>query len=98
MPVDLEWPRRATVGAIVVISVTRPASFAEGTGVIYCGESRQGRSYNSMRWAKPVLRLNSPARPIGEKSDDCAIMDSPANPGLSLVNSICEALTTQMRL
>lgn len=28
MSVDLEWPRRAIVGAIVVIGVTRPATFA----------------------------------------------------------------------
>ncbi|WP_349630435.1 hypothetical protein [Bradyrhizobium iriomotense] len=58
-PVDLEWPRRATVGAIVVIGVTDL---------------------------------------FGEKSDDCAVIDSPSNTGLSLVNSICEAVTTQMRL
>lgn len=46
MPVDLEWPRRAIVGAIVVIGVTSPATFAEGPGVLYCGETkyRQGRS------------------------------------------------------
>ncbi|WP_167358292.1 hypothetical protein [Bradyrhizobium stylosanthis] len=36
MPVDLEWPRRATVGAIAVIGVTGLASFAGGTGVLYC--------------------------------------------------------------
>ncbi|WP_271573433.1 hypothetical protein [Bradyrhizobium sp. CCBAU 11361] len=28
MPDDLEWPRRAIVGAIVVIGVARLASFA----------------------------------------------------------------------
>ncbi|MGY8634987.1 hypothetical protein RAD15_21145 [Bradyrhizobium sp. 14AA] len=49
MPVDLEWPRRATVGAIAVIGVTRLASFAEGIGVLYCGESPPGMICNSMR-------------------------------------------------
>jgi hypothetical protein len=34
MPDDLEWPRRAIVGAIVVIGVARVATFAEGPGVV----------------------------------------------------------------
>lgn len=38
MLVDLAWPRRATVGAIVVIGVTWLASFVDRTGVLYCAE------------------------------------------------------------
>lgn len=92
MPVDLEWPRRAIVGAIVVIGVTKPATFAEGPGVLYCGERKdyKGRSF---RFAAPV-KLPVPT----EKSDDCAIIDLPSNSGLSAFNPICEAAITQMRL
>lgn len=92
MPVDLEWPRRAIVGAIVVIGVTRPATFAEGPGVLYCGETkdRQGRS---LKFIAPV-KLPGPT----EKSDDCAIIDLTSNSGLSVFNPICEAAATQMRL
>lgn len=92
MPVDLEWPRRAIVGAIVVIGVTRPATFAEGPGVLYCGETK-GRQGRSLQFTAPV-KLPGPA----EKSDDCAIIDLPSNSGLSVFNPICEAATTQMRL
>ena len=38
------------------------------------------------------------ARLFGEKSDDCAIIDSPSNTGLSLLNSVCEVVTTQNAL
>lgn len=92
MPVDLEWPRRAIVGAIVVIGVTRPATFAEGPGVLYCGETK-GRQGRSLQFTAPV-KLPGPT----EKSDDCAIIDLPSNSGLSDFNPICEAATTQMRL
>lgn len=34
MPVDLEWPRRAIVGAIVVIGMRKLASFAGRPGVL----------------------------------------------------------------
>lgn len=85
LPVDLEWPRRAIVGAIAVIGVTGLASFAEGLSALYFGE-KEGTLERSI------------SRHIEEKSDDCAIIDSPSNTGLSLVNSICEAVTTQMRL
>lgn len=92
MPVDLEWPRRGIVGAIVVIGVTRPATFAEGLGMLHCGETKvpQGRS----------LQFIAPVKLLGptEKSDDCAIIDLPSNSGLSVSNPICEAETTQMRL
>lgn len=92
MPVDLEWPRRAIVGAIVVIGVTRSATFAEGSGMLYRGEAkvRQGRS---LKFIAPV-KVPGPT----EKSDDCAIIDLPSNSGLSVFNPICEAATTQMRL
>ncbi|MHC4048823.1 hypothetical protein [Bradyrhizobium sp. 25ACV] len=53
-PVDLEWPRRATVGAIAMIGVAWLASFAEGTGVLYCGERPPRTICNSMRQAKLV--------------------------------------------
>lgn len=92
MPVDLEWPRRAIVGAIVVIGVTSPATFAEGPGVLYCGETkyRQGRS---LQFTAPVncrVRL---------KSQTIALSSiSPSKSGLSVFNPICEAATTQMRL
>lgn len=92
MPVDLEWPRRAIVGAIVVIGVTRPATFAEGSGVLYCGETKD-RQGQSLQFTAPV-KLRAPT----EKSDDCAIIDLPSNSGLSVFNPICEAATTQMRL
>lgn len=92
MPVDLEWPRLAIVGAIVVIGVTRPATFAEGPGVLHCGE-RKDRQGRSLQFTAPV-KLPGPT----EKSDDCAIIDLPSNSGLSVSNPICEAATTQMRL
>ncbi|WP_321175593.1 hypothetical protein [Bradyrhizobium huanghuaihaiense] len=102
MPVDLEWPRRANVGAIAVIGATRLASFAEVAGALYCGAPGTILQFNAP--AKLVSRSNffgldcSVTGLFGEKSDDCAIIDSPSNTGLSLVNSICEAVTTQMRL
>lgn len=34
MPDDLEWPRRAIVGAIAVISVAKLATFTKGPGVV----------------------------------------------------------------
>lgn len=66
MPADLEWPRRAIVGAIVVIGVTRPATFAEGPGVLYCGErkDREGRP----------LQFNAPTKLSGRlKSQTIAL-------------------------
>ncbi|MGW1424130.1 hypothetical protein ACWAT4_28845 [Bradyrhizobium manausense] len=77
MPVDLEWPRRAIVGAIVVIGVARSASSAEGRGEIYFGDLSTTRG--------KVRRLRYQRK-------------APSNTGLSLVNSICEAVKTQMRL
>lgn len=53
MPVDLEWPRRAIVGAIVVIGVTRPVTFAEGPGALYCGETKD-RQGQSLQFTAPV--------------------------------------------
>lgn len=70
----------------------------EGTSVLYCGERPPRTICNSMRGAKLVCDRICRARPFAEKSDDCAIIDSPSNTGLSPVNSICEAVTTQMRL
>jgi len=46
VPVDLEWPRRATVGAIAVIGVTRLASFAGGTGMRRLQLHRSGHRKN----------------------------------------------------
>jgi hypothetical protein len=73
-----------------VIGVTRPVTFAEGPGVLYCGEKkdRQGRS---LQFTAPV-RLPGPT----EKSDDCAIIDLPSNSGLSVFNPICEAATNAL--
>lgn len=53
MPVDLEWPRCAIVGAIVVIGVTRPSTFAEGPGVLHCGEEKD-RHGRSLQFTAPV--------------------------------------------
>lgn len=91
MPVDLEWPRRAIVGAIVVIGVTKPATFAEGPACFIAAKGTTGKDdpSNSLR-----RQIAGPT----EKSDDCAIIDLPSNSGLSVVNPICEAATTQMRL
>ncbi|MBR1293955.1 MULTISPECIES: hypothetical protein [Bradyrhizobium] len=44
MPVDLEWPRRATVGAIAVIGVTWLASFAKVPACFIAAKDRQGQS------------------------------------------------------
>lgn len=54
MPVDLEWPRRAIVGAIVVIGVTRPATFAEGPGRALLRRNEKTAKddpSNSLRWS-----------------------------------------------
>jgi|EndMetStandDraft_3_1072993.scaffolds.fasta_scaffold59072_1 hypothetical protein len=66
MPVDLEWPRRATVGAIAVIGVTRLASFAGGTGVLYCGERPPGT----------ILQFNAPGQTRSRSNSvglDCSV-------------------------
>lgn len=51
MPVDLEWPRRAIVGAIVVIGVTRlVATFAEGPSALAAkGKTAKDDPCNSRR-------------------------------------------------
>lgn len=50
MPVDLEWPRRAIVGAIVVIGVTRLATFAEGPSALAAkGKTAKDDPCNSTR-------------------------------------------------
>jgi hypothetical protein len=59
-PDDLEWPRRAIVGAIVVIGVARPATFAEGPGVVqprpgFIAVIRKDRP-------KAVLQSNAPGQ------------------------------------
>ncbi|UWU74605.1 hypothetical protein N2603_31755 [Bradyrhizobium huanghuaihaiense] len=56
MPVDLEWPRRANVGAIAVIGATRLASFAEVAGALYCGAPGTILQFNAP--AKLVSRSN----------------------------------------
>jgi hypothetical protein len=64
--------------------------------MLYCGERPPRTICNSFNArGQTGLRSNLPS---AEKSDDCAIIDSPSNTGLSPVNSICEAVTTQMRL
>lgn len=41
MPVDLEWPRRAIVGAIVVIGRDKAGeALPKAPGVLYCGETK----------------------------------------------------------
>ncbi|QQN66173.1 hypothetical protein JIR23_11045 [Bradyrhizobium diazoefficiens] len=55
MPVDLEWPRRAIVGAIVVIGGTRLATFAGGSGVLYCGERKDSQE-RSLQCNAPVMQ------------------------------------------
>ncbi len=99
MPVDLEWPRRATVGANCCDRRDKDGELAEGTGVLCCGERPPGTFVRFNAPGQTILRLIRRDRLCSEKSDDCAVIDSPSNTGLSLVNSICEAVTTpQMRL
>lgn len=43
MPVDLEWPRRAIVGAIVVIGATRPVTFAEGLACFIAAKGKTAK-------------------------------------------------------
>lgn len=50
MPVDLEWPRRAIVGAIVVIAMRRLATFAGDPGVLAAkGKTAKDDPCNSRR-------------------------------------------------
>lgn len=87
MPVDLEWPRRAIVGAIVVIGVTRPASFAEGPACFIAAKRKTPKDnpFNSLRRSNCRARL---------KSQTIALSSiSPSNSGLSVFNPICEAAT-----
>jgi hypothetical protein len=59
-PDDLEWPRRAIVGAIVVIGGARLATFAGGPGVF----QPQARSIAAIRKDRPkaVLQSNVPGQ------------------------------------
>ncbi|SFV08406.1 hypothetical protein SAMN05192541_1143 [Bradyrhizobium arachidis] len=69
LPVDLEWPRRAIVGAIVVIGATGRGTSAEGSGCFVA--PKRPKDDSGIQCVGPKSFRD---RARLKKSDDCAII------------------------
>lgn len=56
MPADLEWPRRAIVGAIVVIGVTRPATLPKAPACFTAAKGKTAKDGPCSSMRRPNCR------------------------------------------
>jgi hypothetical protein len=83
LPDDLEWPRRAIVGAIVVIGVARLATFAEAPAWSSRGFQPWHRFIAAIRKDRPkaVLQSNVP----GQNSFGIKLCPARSDPKLTTI-------------